>query len=133
MKLDIITPAKCINEDNVDFVSLEGSEGSLGILPDHTPMLAQLKIAPLHFTSMGRKEYIAVMGGIVRVMGNAVTIITDDAERAVEIDELRARKEKEDAEAYLTRKTEIADMIKAEFQLRRALARLKTVEVSKRI
>jgi F0F1-type ATP synthase epsilon subunit len=46
---------------------------------------------------------------------------------------LKAKKEKEDAEAYLSRKTEITDMIKAEVQLRKALVRLKVVEVSKRI
>jgi F0F1-type ATP synthase epsilon subunit len=51
----------------------------------------------------------------------------------VEIDVLRAHKEKADAEAYLSKKAEIVDMLKAEIQLRKALVRLKVAELSKRI
>ena len=133
MKLEIITLTKTINDENIDFVSLEGTEGSLGILPDHIPMLAELKLAPLHYLKGGRTEFVAVMGGVVRVLSNVVTIITEEAEKAVEIDALKAQKEKDDAEAYMSRKTEIADMVRAEAQLRKAMAKLRTVEVSKRI
>jgi F-type H+-transporting ATPase subunit epsilon len=133
MKLEIITLTKTITDDNIDMVSADAAEGSVGILPDHIPMLAELKISPLHYVKNGATQYVAVMGGIMRVLSNVVTIITEEAEKAVEIDALKARKEKDDAEAYLTRKTEISDMIKAEVQLRKALVRLKTVEVSKRI
>jgi len=133
MKLEIITPNKSIKEEKVDFVSMEGTEGSFGVLPGHTPLLAELKIAPLHYVKDDKKEFVAVMGGIVRVLPDCVMITTEDAERAVEIDVLKAHKEKADAEAYLTKKVEITDMIKAEAQLRKALVRLKVVEVSKRI
>ncbi len=133
MKLEIVTPEKTIKEENVDFVSMEGIDGSFGVLPGHIPLLAELKVAPLYFRKESGTEFVAVMGGIARVMSDVVTIVTDGAERAVEIDVLKAKKEKEAAEAYLTRKTEITDMIKAEAQLRKALVKLKVVEVSKRI
>jgi len=133
MKLEIITPRKTIKEENVIFVGMEGPEGSFGILPGHTPLLAELSLAPLHYVKGDKRDVVAVMGGVAKVLSDTVTIVTEDAERAVEIDALKAKKEKEDAEAYLTRKTEIADMIKAEIQLRKALLRLKVVEVSKRI
>jgi len=133
MKLDITTPKKCIREDNVDFVSMEGPDGSFGVLSGHIPLLAELKIAPLLFRKGQGTEFVAVMGGIVKVQSDVITIVTEDAERAIEIDVLKANKEKEDAEAYLTRKAEITDMIKAEAELRKALVRLKVVEVSKRI
>jgi F-type H+-transporting ATPase subunit epsilon len=133
MKLEIITPKKTIREEDVDFVSMEGADGSFGVLPGHMPLLAELKIAPLIFTKGKENEFVAVMGGVARVLSDVVTIVTDDAEEAMEIDILKAKKEKEDAEAYLSRKTEITDMIKAEAQLRKALVRLKVVEVSKRI
>ena len=133
MKLEIITPRKTIKEESIDFVSMEGAGGSFGVLSGHIPLLAELKIAPLTFTKGKNNGFVAVMGGVVRVLSDVVTIVTDDAEEAMEIDILKAKKEKEDAEAYLSRKTEIADMIKAEVQLRKALVRLKVVEVSKRI
>jgi F-type H+-transporting ATPase subunit epsilon len=133
MKLEIVTPAKTINEEQVDFVGLESSDGSFGVLNGHMPLIAELKLAPLYYDKSGKRSYVAVMGGAVRVLNDIVTVVTEDAERAVEIDALKARKEKEDAEAYLTKKTEIIDVLKAEVQLRRALAKLKTVEVSKRM
>jgi F-type H+-transporting ATPase subunit epsilon len=130
MILEIVTPKKVIKEDNVNFVSLEGTDGSLGILPGHTPIIAELKIAPLHYDKNKSRETVAVMGGIVKVLSDVVTIITEDAEKATEIDVLLARKEKEEAEAYLTKKAEIADILKAEIALRRALVRLKVAETS---
>jgi F-type H+-transporting ATPase subunit epsilon len=133
MNLEIITPRKTIKEDNISFVSMEGPDGSFGVLPGHMPLLAQLSLAPLHYIKGDERDAVAVMGGVVRVLADVVTIVTDDAERAVEIDVLKAKKEKEDAEAYLSRKAEITDMIKVEIQLRKALVRLKAAEISKRI
>ena len=133
MNREIVTPKKSMTEEKVDFISLEGEDGSFGILKGHNPMLASIKIAPVFYDRSGKREYIAVMGGVVRVLDNTVTIVTEDAERAVEIDELIAKKEKDAAEAYLTRKTEITDMVKVEVQLRKALVRLKVVQTSKRI
>ncbi len=132
MRLEIVTPKKVIQEEGVDFISMEGAGGSFGVLPEHTPLLAELKIAPLSYIKQKKNEFIAVMGGVARVLEDRVMIVTDDAERAMEINILAARKEKEDAEAYLSRKTEIKDMIKAESQLRKALVRLKVAEVNKK-
>ena len=132
MRLEIVTPKKIIQEEGVDLVSMEGTGGSLGILPGHTPLFAELKIAPLSYMKQKKKEFVAVMGGVARVSSNSVTIVTEDAETAVEINILAAKKEKEDAEAYLSRKMEIKDMIKAESQLHKALVRLKVAEVEKK-
>jgi len=132
MRLEIVTPKKMIQEEGVDFITMEGTGGSFGVLPGHTPLLAELKIAPLSYIKQKKKEFIAVMGGVARVMKDRVMIVTDDAETAVEINILAANKEKEDAEAYLSRKTEIKDMIKAESQLRKALVRIKVAEVNKK-
>lgn len=132
MKLNIVTPKQSITDEKVEQVIVESSGGSMGILPDHMPVLAEIKASPLLFDSGGKREYVAIMDGVMMVLNNTITIVCDDAEKAVEIDELKARKEKEDAEAYLTKKTEVEETIKAEVQLQRALARLRTVEVSKR-
>jgi F-type H+-transporting ATPase subunit epsilon len=132
MRLEIVTPKKTIQEEGVDLVTMEGVGGSFGVLPGHTPLLAELKIAPLSYIKQKKKEFIAVMGGVARVLKDQILIVTDDTETAMEINILAARKEKEDAEAYLSRKTEIKDMIKAESQLRKALVRIKVAEVNKK-
>jgi len=132
MNLEIVTPRKVIKENDVDFVSMMSTEGSLGILEGHMPLLTELEIAPLYYSKGQTKEFIAVMGGVVRVLSGEVTVLTEDAERATEIDVLKARKEKEAAEAYLTKKAETIDMLKVEIQLRRALVRLKVAGESGR-
>lgn len=133
MKLDIITPQKTISETDVSLVSLESVEGSFSVLPGHMPMLAKLKVAPLHFLKGGKKEFIAVMGGFVKIFDDKIMIIAEDAERAVDIDVLKAHKEREASQAELSKKAEISDLIKAEVQLRRALVRLKVHEETKKI
>jgi len=132
MKLEIAGNRKIISEDNVDFVILDSVNGSIGILPGHTPLLAELKIAPMSYDKGGERRHVAVMGGVVRVIHDNVTIITEDAESAMEIDVLKARKEKEMAEAYMSKKVEITETVRAEIELRKAIARLKAVEISKR-
>ena len=56
MRLEIVTPKKTIKEEGVDFVSMEGTGGSFGILPGHMPLLAELKIAPLHISRKRRQN-----------------------------------------------------------------------------
>jgi F-type H+-transporting ATPase subunit epsilon len=96
-------------------------------------MLAKLKVAPLYFHKGDKKEFVAVMGGFVKILHDKITIIAEDAQRAVEIDVLKAHKEREEAQAELSKKAEVADLIKAEVQLRRALVRLKVHEETKKI
>ena len=74
MKLNIVTPRQSIADENVEQVIVESSGGSMGILPDHMPVLAELKAAPLLFDSGGKREFVAVMGGVMMVLNNTITI-----------------------------------------------------------
>ncbi|MCL6519695.1 MAG: F0F1 ATP synthase subunit epsilon [Armatimonadetes bacterium] len=125
-KLEIATPERVVLQ--VDAVSLvvPGIEGSLGILADHAPLVAELDIgeAVVHQQD-GNVMRLAVSGGFIEVRKNIVRILADSAERAEEIDVARAEAAKRRAEERLKERARGVDYARAEAALKRALTRLK--------
>ena len=104
IKLEIVTPEAKIFSDNVDMVTLTGSEGEMGILPHHMPLMTQL-VAGEIVAQKGREIiFLAVGDGFVQVTGDRVAILTDMAIRADDIDEARAEEARQRAEARLAEK-----------------------------
>ena len=132
--LKIITPERIVLQDSVDFVSLMGMGGSLGVLPGHAPLVAQMAIAPLFFDKGGVRHTVAVMGGLCRVSGHHVTVLTDSAELAEEIDELRASEKRKELETALQHSAAEAKVSDTEIQarLQKAMLRLRLAEGIKR-
>ncbi|AEE14236.1 ATP synthase epsilon chain [Thermodesulfobium narugense DSM 14796] len=133
MKLLILTPEGVVVDEEVTFVSAMGEEGSLGIMPRHAPLVTTLKVDVIEFVKENSdREVVAAIGGILEVKDNKVTVLSDAAELAVDIDELRAKEAEKRARARLTMKTEEVDVKRAEAALARALARLKAIELLNR-
>lgn len=76
--------------DDVDAVNLPGSEGRLGILPNHTALLTTLSFGEVVVRRGGEEEFFAVGGGFVEVQPDKIIILADSAEYAEEIDIERA-------------------------------------------
>jgi F-type H+-transporting ATPase subunit epsilon len=119
-------------EREVDQVVARAVDGDLAILPNHQPLLTALDIDVLRFTSGKEEHTAAVMGGIMEVNHNEVTVLSDLAELDTEIDEAVAHQEKERAEAEKTQKTDKLDVYITEMAISRSIARLRAVEVSRR-
>ncbi|HBN09725.1 MAG TPA: F0F1 ATP synthase subunit epsilon [Cyanobacteria bacterium UBA8530] len=128
-KLEIVTPDRTVISEEVDFLRVRGTEGELGILPGHAPLFAVLEIDILQFRRDAKEEVVALMGGFMEVGPDQVSIVSDGAERAVEIDVLRARAAKERAEAQLAKVKDVG----AEVALQRALIRLQAAQGSRAI
>jgi F-type H+-transporting ATPase subunit epsilon len=129
MKLKVLTPERVVLEDDVDAVYAENSAGQFGVLPKHIPIVTPLEISVLYYQKAGKKQPVAVMGGLFRTDGQQVTVLSDTAEQGAEIDVVRAQHAKERAQALLHKKTaEDIDIKKAELSLERALTRLKAAE-----
>ncbi len=128
--LKIITPERIVFQDTVDFVSLLGIAGSLGVLPGHVPLITQLQIAPLYFERGGQRYTVAVMGGLCKVTGHHVTVMTDAAELAEEIDVLRAEQKKKELEVLLKTPAQAPEVGQVELQarLQKTLLRLRMGE-----
>ncbi len=105
LALEIVTPDRAIVGEQVDEVVVPGSEGELGILPGHTPLLATLRVGELWYRQGQEKHYLAIAFGFVEVLPDRVTILAQVAERAEDIDAARAEQAKQRAEARLTQQT----------------------------
>src|SRR5689334_8433951 len=103
LTLEIVTPDRSLLREDVDEVVVPGSEGELGVLPGHTPLLSSLKIGELWYRQGSEKHYLAVAFGFVEVLPDRVTILAQVAERPQDIDIARAERAKERAEEALAR------------------------------
>jgi len=101
LKLEIVTPEKKVLDESVDFVTVPTASGEAGILPNHAPLISALKPGILSYSNKGTTERLAVSGGFVEVSSNIVSVLTDTAETAGEIDADAARAEREAAEKSL--------------------------------
>lgn len=133
LTLRIISPDRVVlNDTEVDQVSATAVDGGLSILPGHEPLVTALAVDVLTYKKGNKEESAAIIGGIMEVSKNEVTILTDAAELDAEIDEARASQAKARAEAEKTQKTDKLDVYVSEMALSRAIARLKAAELSKR-
>lgn len=110
-----------------DIVSLvaPGIEGSLGIMANHAPLMAELTIGEVWMQDADGKEIrLAISGGFMEVNANAVSILADTAEKAQEIDIARAEEARKRAEKRLRTREMGIDQARAEASLKRALVRL---------
>lgn len=130
IRLDIVTPERLLLSEEVDEVTIPGSEGYLGILPGHLPLLTLLGTGVLSYRKGSQKVIFASSGGFAEVLPDRVIITGSAIERPEEIDVARARAAKDSAERQLTSKDVDVDATMA--ALKRAQARIQVVESTSR-
>jgi len=98
LKLEIVTPEKKVFDDTVDSVTVPTASGDAGILPNHAPLISALRPGILTYSNKGGTSQMVVSGGFMEVSNNAVSVLTDTAETADEIDADAARADRDAAE-----------------------------------
>ncbi len=127
--LEIVTPERLAYTDEVDSVQLPGSEGELGVLPHHAPLISTLGVGELKIRKAGREESFAIFGGFVQVRPDKVVVMAETADLASEIDLARAQRAREDAQRALAAGvSEAADLAQARGSLQRAMLRIRVAE-----
>lgn len=129
--LEIITPDRVVVREEVDIVTAPGVMGEFGVMANHAPMVAALKIGPLRYRVGDRVQWVAISGGFCEVSQNKITFLVEAAEKAEEIDVERALRAKERAEKRLQQahaQAEKIDYARARAALQRALTRLLVAE-----
>src|SRR2546423_10618305 len=76
LKLEIVTPEKTAYSEDVEMVTLPGSEGELGVYPNHVPLLTTLNPGELRVLKGGKETFLAIGEGFVEVTGSAVSVLT---------------------------------------------------------
>tara|TARA_B100000686_G_scaffold354322_1_gene463945 strand:+ start:2326 stop:2727 length:402 start_codon:yes stop_codon:yes gene_type:complete len=129
LSLSVVTPEKKLVSEEVDQVNVPGTEGDLGILFDHAPILTNLRPGQLSYEKDGETLVMIVSGGYLEVSDNRVTVLAETAEFLSEIDRARAEKARENAEELLSKPGISEDeFIEAQKKLFRAIARLESSE-----
>ena len=125
LKLEIVTPQRRVLDENVDGVMVPTQNGEIGVLPEHAPLISQLKSGILTYTQGATTNKMVVSGGFVEVGQNRVSVLADVAEFANEIDTSAARLERDEVERNLGAWSGNAEDFEAERdRLERAEARL---------
>jgi len=101
MQCEIVTQERIVFSGEVDAVNLPGSEGRLGILPNHTPLLTTLDYGEVIVRKSGEEQYFAVGGGFAEIQPTKVIVLADSAEHAEEIDVQRAMMARQRAEKMM--------------------------------
>src|SRR2546426_5199179 len=133
LHLEVITPERKVYEDDVDMVIAPGSEGYLGILPRHAPLLTALGPGEFRVKKGGVEEVLAVFGGFMDVRADRVVVLTEAAEPAEEIDAQRAQEARDRAQQALQAgPMSAAEEARARASLQRALVRIRVSERRRR-
>lgn len=98
---EIVSQDRRIFSGEVDMLVAPGADGVMGILPHHSPLFSTLKVGELKVRQGGEEEIFAVSGGIIEVRPDGIIVLADAAERADEIDVVRAEEARRRAEAQL--------------------------------
>jgi F-type H+-transporting ATPase subunit epsilon len=129
LNLEIVTPERLAYSGSVDSVQLPGSEGELGILPHHAPLIATLGAGELRVRRGGAEESFAVFGGFVQVLPDKVVVMAESADLASEIDLERANEARRAAEQAIEAGVhEGANLAAARAALQRELVRIRVAE-----
>jgi F-type H+-transporting ATPase subunit epsilon len=132
IKLEIVTPERVVLTEDVDMVIAPASEGYVGILPHHAPLLTTLGPGELRIKKGGTETALAIFGGFMDVRPDRVVILTEAAEQADQIDAARAEAARARAREVLQAGPVGLDEARARASLERAMVRLRVTERRRR-
>ena len=129
MHLDIVSAENEIFSGVAEVVVAPAIMGEVGIHARHTPMLTPLKPGEVKITKQGgEEEFIYVSGGMMEVQPSTVTILSDTAVRAQDLDEAAAMEAKQAAEEAISNREGDMDIAEAQSKLLEAVAQLRMIE-----
>jgi F-type H+-transporting ATPase subunit epsilon len=124
--VEVVTQERKIFEEReADMVVVPGSEGEMGILPHHAPVLTTMGFGELVVRKGSREERFVIYGGVVDVRPDKIVVLADLAESSYELDEQRIEAARERAQKLLEEGVPEAENRIAALELRRAELALK--------
>ncbi|MDT9587574.1 MAG: F0F1 ATP synthase subunit epsilon [Candidatus Arsenophonus melophagi] len=131
--LVVVSAEKQLFDGFVQKIQVTGSEGELGIYPQHTPLLTAIKPGMIRITGrFGEQEVIYLSGGILEIQPNSVILLADTAIRAKNLDEVKVLESKRKAEERIRKAHAAFDYAQASTELAKAIAKLRVIELIKK-
>jgi len=135
VQIDVVSAEESIFSGEAEFVVAPAKMGEVGIYPNHAPMITTLKSGSLKIKLADKKEehLIYVSGGILEVQPGIITVLSDTAIRAKDLDESKASAAKKAAEEAMKNKSSDVDYAKAQAELAEAMAQIQAIENLRKI
>lgn len=131
--LKVVSAEKQLYDGEVKRIQVTGSEGELGIYPQHTPLLTAIKPGMVRVVKIsGEEEVIYLSGGILEVQPTSVIVLADTAIRGRDLDEAKALESKRKAEEHIQSSHGDVDYAQASAELAKAIAKLRVIELTRR-
>ena len=124
LRLEIVTPLEIAFSEAVEMVTLPAIEGQMGVYPAHVRLITQIEPGEIIVQANGRERFLAVGEGLVEVTPTSVSIVTDMAIPAENIDEAKAEEARARAAARLREKISDEEVATVNASLVRSLAQL---------
>lgn len=124
LRLEIVTPETTAYSEDVEMVTLPGSEGELGVYPNHVPLLTILKPGELRVVKDGRVSFLAVGEGFIEITPERVSVLTDVALGVEQINESAAEEAIARAQAAMKEDHSAEEVAALQATLQKALAQL---------
>ena len=129
LRVDIVSAEAEIFSGEATMLIATGELGELGITPRHAPLITRLKPGHVEVVlAAGERQQFYVSGGILEVQPQVVTVLTDTAIRAADLDEAAAQRAKKEAEDALANRTDALEVSEAQAKLAEAMAQLQALE-----
>lgn len=126
---DIVSAEAEIFSGDASMVIVSGEEGELGIAPRHAPLLTRIKPGQVRVIKPdGEEEFYYVSGGVLEIQPHVVSVLSDTALRASDLDEAAALRAKEEAERAIADRAAGMEVAQAQAQLAEATAQLAALE-----
>ena len=133
VNLNVVSAEEELFSGAIESLQITGSEGELGIMPGHAPLLTSLKPGMARIVKKGGdEEVIYISGGMLEVQPNNVTVLADVATRVDDLDEQAAIEAKQRAEEHMNAYGDDVDYAEVASELARAVAQLRVIQAAKK-
>lgn len=127
IKVDVVSAEQSLFQGEAKFVVLPGESGEIGVLPGHTPLITRIRPGTVKIVMPDdTEELIFVAGGLLEVQPHHVTVLSDTAIRADDLDEAKAEQARQRAEETLRNTKDKADMAVVQAELDMLVAQAAT-------
>ncbi|MGA0343245.1 MAG: F0F1 ATP synthase subunit epsilon [Arenicellales bacterium] len=129
IKVDIVSAEEEVWSGEGTMVFAPAEMGEMGIAPNHSPLLTRLKPGEIRVQQeSGEEQFFFISGGILEVQGHVVTVLSDTALRAADLDESAALEAQKRAEQAMSDRNTDMDLAKAKAELIQAAAQLRAIQ-----
>ncbi|WP_448567648.1 F0F1 ATP synthase subunit epsilon [Thalassotalea ganghwensis] len=133
VNLNVVSAEESLFSGPIESLQITGSEGELGIMPGHAPLLTSLKPGMARIVKKGGEEEVLYLsGGMLEVQPNHVTVLADVATRVDDLDEQAAEEAKKRAEEHMNAHGDDVNYAEAAAELARAVAQLRVIQAAKK-